>query len=81
VYGSKILCLFAEIFLTLAWKSSHDSLKKFILDAIFFILVGNIKYGDDIFFILGENICKKCDVGKVSVKCEDGGGEGRRKSR
>jgi len=37
--------------------------KENILDDIFFIPVENIKYGDDIFFILAEN-----NLGQFSVR-------------
>ena len=33
----------------------HAALKKIILDENIFIIAENIKYGDDIFFILDEN--------------------------
>ena len=39
-------------------------LKKIILVAIFFIIVENIKYDGDIFFILVGNICEQCGVRK-----------------
>ena len=42
----------------------HASLPTIILVAIFFILVVNIKYGDDIFFIPDENKHLDRSVGK-----------------
>ena len=53
-------------------------LNKIILVAILFILVGNIKYGDDVFFILAENISGEFGVGTFSAKRDDGVGERRR---
>ena len=47
------------------WLGSkfHDApLEKIILVAIFNILTDNIKYGDDIFFILAENNLFQCGV-------------------
>ena len=42
-------------------------MEKFIIVAIFNILAENIKYGDDIFFILAENNWKYCGVGRISA--------------
>ena len=56
---------------TLRKKCPEDSVQTNILVVIFFILVDNIKYGGDIFFILDENKLFQPSVGRFTAKREE----------